>query len=132
MQLGQRKVTDFITVKNDLTPNSSSWTDFPTAENPNGQYKYVSVSFENDKHLRLITRSTYSFLDWLGDIGGLNDALVLIAQTLLAPASTFALQAKLLSTIFRFRESENLTKKQTIERTKSFNKRMFKSDDVTE
>lgn len=78
LQLGQSRRTEFITAINDLQPNQSNWTNFPTKENPNTFYKYVSISFESDKHLRLITRSTYSFLDWLGDIGGLNDALVLL------------------------------------------------------
>lgn len=80
MQLGQQANTEFITAVNDLTPNSSSWNFFPSAENPKAEYKYVSVHFESDKNLRLINRSTYSFLYWLGDVGGLNDALVLIVR----------------------------------------------------
>ena len=39
------------------------------------------------------SRQTYSSLDFLGDLGGLYDALRLIAQTIVAPFSTFALKA---------------------------------------
>lgn len=106
LQLGQQTLTTFYSAVNDMNPNPSSWNVFPTKENPLAQYKFMSVSFELDKSLRLVNRSTYSFLDWLGDIGGLNDALVLIAQTITAPVSLFALQSKLLSTVFRFRESD--------------------------
>lgn len=56
--------------------------------------------------MKTIYRQTYSMLDWLGDIGGLTDALVLILAALVYPISTFALKAKLLASIFRFRESE--------------------------
>ena len=44
-------------------------------------------------------------LDWLGDVGGLYDALLLIMQFITLPISTFALRSKLLSSLFRFRES---------------------------
>lgn len=39
------------------------------------------------------SRQTYSSLDFLGDLGGLYDALRLIAQTIVAPFSSFALKA---------------------------------------
>ena len=45
-------------------------------------------------------RTTYSILDWLGDIGGLFDGLVLGAQVLLTPITAFALRRELLSEIF--------------------------------
>ena len=45
-------------------------------------------------------RQTYSLLDWLGDLGGLFDALWYIVSLIVRPASAFALQKTLL-TFFR-------------------------------
>ena len=55
--------------------------------------------------MNTIYRQTYSILDWLGDVGGLYDAIMLIMQFATLPISTFALKAHLLSVLFRFRES---------------------------
>ena len=38
----------------------------------------------------------YSILDWLGDIGGLHDALQIIGAFIASPFSTFALKLELL------------------------------------
>ena len=54
----------------------------------------------------MVTRQTYSILDWLGDMGGLFDALYLIGMIILAPISNFALKTELLTSMFRFRGSE--------------------------
>ena len=54
----------------------------------------------------MVTRQTYSFLDWLGDMGGLFDALYLLGMIILAPISKFALKTELLSSMFRYRGSE--------------------------
>ena len=45
-------------------------------------------------------------LDWLGDMGGLLDALYIIGISFMTPLSTFALKSKMLSTMFRFRKSD--------------------------
>ncbi len=52
--------------------------------------------------MRQINRKTYSFLEWLGDCGGLMDALYLIAEFLVGPLSIFALKSRLVSTLVRF------------------------------
>ena len=39
----------------------------------------------------VINRQTYSFLEWLGDIGGLFEALRFIGSFLVVPVSAFAL-----------------------------------------
>ena len=71
----------------------SSWVDYPTAENPYGKYKFTSAHFRLAlQSLRQINRQTYSLLDWLGDCGGLMDALFLIAEILVAPFASFALR----------------------------------------
>ena len=56
-------------------------------------------------------RQTYSFLEWLGDIGGLYDALRLIGLLTITPFGTFARKAMLLSEIFRFTESKRFADK---------------------
>ena len=52
LQLGQQSETLFYSAFNDMSPNPSSWNSFPTEEDPEAQYKFFSVSFEFDKHLR--------------------------------------------------------------------------------
>ena len=61
----------------------------------------------------MVTRQTYSFLDWLGDMGGLFDALYLLGMIILAPISNFALNAELLSSMFRYRGSDESLKSRT-------------------
>ena len=96
VQLGQSAVTMF----HDYTPatiNASSFNRFPTKEKPNRNYKFTSLSIDRNLDLVSINRSTYSLLDWLGDVGGLFDALRLIAEFLIAPVSALALKQKLAS-----------------------------------
>ena len=49
----------------------------------------------------IINRQTYSLLDWLGDIGGLQGTLATICYYLVTPFSTFALQRFLLTSFFQ-------------------------------
>ena len=42
-----------------------------------------------------MSRQTYSFLDWLGDCGGLIDALALIGRLVASPFAAYALHKKL-------------------------------------
>ena len=50
-------------------------------------------------------RQTYSMLDWLGDLGGLLDALLKIGTILVFPFSTYAADSRLLNSLFRYRKS---------------------------
>lgn len=45
-------------------------------------------------------------LDWLGDMGGLLDALYIMGAIVMTPFSKFALKSELINTMFRFRKSE--------------------------
>ena len=47
----------------------------------------------------------YSFLDLLGDIGGLYYALFIIVKVLLSPVSAFIFQSSVLTNFFRFKKS---------------------------
>ena len=51
---------------------------------------------------KVIERSTYSVLEWLGDVGGLFDMLKLIGGILMGPISAFNLKATLLKQAFHF------------------------------
>ena len=73
----------------------------------------MSVSLHRD----VTSRQTYSLLEWLADIGGLYDALKIISGALVAPLSSFALKAELLTQIFRIDKSQNTEKgSSTVER----------------
>ena len=74
---------------------------YPTAENPDGRYKFSSFSMFVSPDLTVTERSTYSILEWLGDIGGLYDALFLICSALVKPFSSFWLTTEMISAFFR-------------------------------
>ena len=80
---------------------ASAHTKYPTREKPDGKYKFVSfdlyVSFDSS----VTERETYGLLEWLGDIGGLTDALRYLGQFLIMPIASYSLKVDLLSTIFR-------------------------------
>ena len=45
-------------------------------------------------------------LDWLGDMGGLLDALYFICAIVLTPLGRYALKSQLINTMFRYRKSD--------------------------
>ena len=69
----------------------SAWDHFPTTEKPFNQYKYLSFDLQLNKSLHQISRQTYSLLEWLGDCGGLMDALIFLSKLIISPFSVFAL-----------------------------------------
>ena len=72
----------------------SSWNKFPTDENEEtrkNKYKFYSFEIELSKDLHQVNRQTYSILDWLGDCGGLLDALFTIGELLAGPFSIHAI-----------------------------------------
>ena len=76
------------------TSQPSTYNMFPTRENP-VMYKINSFWIELDASVTTIERSTYSILDWVGDIGGLLDGLRFIGSFLLAPIATFLIRVEL-------------------------------------
>ena len=101
--MGQSRVDTFYGYDEEksLIPIFSSWDDFPTDDNPNGRYKYFSVHIELSKAEVRANRETYSFLDWLGDVGGLHDGMFLLGSIFVSPISSWALQSRLVSTIVK-------------------------------
>ena len=91
LQLGQSDEYNFIALKDKFTMQDSAWNKFPTPENPRAKYKFCSFNLSLVEDLQKISRQTYSFLDWLGDCGGLVDMLVLIGRLLISPFAAYAL-----------------------------------------
>ena len=54
-------------------------------EKPKGTYAFADSYIQPTNSVKITTRQTYSLLDWLGDIGGLHDSLILIVQLFLKP-----------------------------------------------
>ena len=99
LQLGQYDEFTFYAFKTD-PPQTTSWVDFPT-NTTRGYFKYASFDIELSQDLISWNRQTYSFLDLVGDIGGLYDGLKLIGKAMIVPFSWFGLHVSLLMNIFR-------------------------------
>ena len=84
----------------------SAWDQFPSSDKPFDKYKYVSFDLRLVKDLQQISRQTYGLLEWLGDCGGLIDALTLIAKLIINPFSVFTLWQKLAEFLVKIRPIE--------------------------
>ena len=60
----------------------------------------------------VIERKTYSLLEWLGDCGGLFDALRIIGMLIMWPFTSFKIKSLLLSKVFIFTKSKRMADKQ--------------------
>ena len=69
--------------------------------NATGLYKFTSVEVNLEQRKQTINRETYDLLQWLGDLGGLMDALYYILLLILRPFTSFRLSGLLLSSLFR-------------------------------
>lgn len=78
----------------------STWTD-DLLENPDGEYKFGSATIRSSSVEVVINRSSYSLLDWLGDVGGLIDALFYLLSFLLGPFVSHGYESFVLSKFFR-------------------------------
>ena len=100
-------------------PQPSSWNKFPTKEDPSRRYKFTSLEVNLSLDKLVVNRETYSLLDWLGDLGGLFDALKLLCAFAISPISGFTLKATLMATLFRQRPSDqSVTRKNSNEKEK--------------
>ena len=66
-------------------PEASSWNNFPTPAYPLTRYKFTSFEINYSPDQQITNRQTYSILDWLGDMGGLLDALYFLGKFLVVP-----------------------------------------------
>ena len=83
-------------------PQESTWDD-DLAEKPEGRYKFGSIEVNLSLDLNIINRQTYSLLDWLGDVGGFIDAIVIIGKIIVFPYSQFRFSSFVLTRFFRFK-----------------------------
>ena len=87
-------------------PLPSAWIYFPTDENPSTRYKFASIEINFSLDVKQWNRQTYSLLDWLGDLGGLFDALLYICRMLISPLSVYTLKQTILTNMFRFKSDK--------------------------
>ena len=66
----------------------STWKNFPTKEEPNNKYKFVSFSVVRDSGLRKISRKVNGIFEWLAEVGGISRAIFTIGDILMGPLST--------------------------------------------
>ena len=64
-------------------------SEWPTKESTDRFYRVAGAYIELSMDQQVIERSTYSVLEWLGDIGGLYDALRLIGLFIMFPFKSF-------------------------------------------
>ena len=74
-------------------PRPSQWADLPTMDQPNSKYKITSLDIFLSMDQEVIERQTYSLLEWLGDCGGLFDALRIIGVLIIWPLNNFKLKS---------------------------------------
>ena len=109
LQLGQQDSGEFKQIKNFPAANSN-YRKWPTAENPDGIWKFGAFWIEQGQNKIFMERSTYSLLEWLGDIGGLFDALLMIGGALFGPIAAFMMKAELLQLAFRIPPESGVSK----------------------
>ena len=78
----------------------SAWID-DLNEKPDGRRKFTSVTIDLSPNLVVVQRETYDLLTWLGDVGGIADALYLLGNIILMPFTAYSFQSNLLSRMFR-------------------------------
>ena len=64
---------------------------FPSDKDPETLYKFCSMNLFFSPDTEVSERQTYSFLEWLGDIGGLFDALRYIFALIVYPFASYNL-----------------------------------------
>ena len=136
LQYGQSNDEEFFQFELH-NPKPSGWNKFPTRENPENRYKFCSMHIVLDDSLTTYNRQTYSSLDFLGDLGGLYDALRYLFKALLIPFITFQREQAIMKSLFSQKkpietEDENYFHMQLRgERSKRERSRALKTDVVS-
>jgi len=84
-------------------PQSSAWLDYPD------KYKITGIEIMFSYDIIDYNRQTYSVLEFLGDLGGLYDALYYLGHFIVAHYATRALDTSILSGIFKKRKAVDET-----------------------
>jgi hypothetical protein len=97
----------------------SGWIYFPE------KYKFASFDFLIDYSKYKYSRSTYTFFDLLGDMGGMYDALYLIGLMIAAPAAEYNLRTLYLTRGFEMvgQSDPRLNKRVIIEQARKGDKK---------
>ena len=78
----------------------SSWHQFPTPTEPLNKMKYASIDILLDEQTKTWNRQTYSFFDFLGDMGGLYDCLKILITVIIAPFNAITHKVELMKAVF--------------------------------
>ena len=101
LQYGEEEEFEFYRVN--FESSAPSFMDkWPTEEQPDNKYKFGSLWIELSQNEIKIERQTYSFLEWLGEIGGLFEMARVFGFLVVAPLASYRLRSELLTKIFRF------------------------------
>ena len=76
-------------------------------------YKFNSLWLELSSSKNTIERSTYDMLQWLGDVGGLYDGLILIIRFFISPLIAVCVKAEMHAEVFKYEKQE--TEKSLVE-----------------
>ena len=79
---------------------------------------HLQITFEFDLTLYRVDRDVYSVLDWVGDVGGLNEGLFIFFKILLAMFQFKALEHFLIEKLFHKHpaQSDDATRPESAER----------------
>ena len=68
---------------------------------------HVQVTFELDLNLTVVDRAVYSFLDWLGDVGGLGEALFYMGTFIFAIFSYGQFDQMMIGALYRAKKRKD-------------------------
>ena len=77
------------------TNEFSSWTDYPF------QYKFMSIAFNLNLDITYTDRTAYDCLNWMGDIGGVLEILLIACSSFASSFAVLRIKALVSSRMFR-------------------------------
>ena len=78
---------------------------------------HTVVSYEFDLNMYRIDREAYNTLDWLGDLGGLKEALVLVLGSVITVFNYNAMENFMVAQLYRGETKKDRTSRKTTSRT---------------
>ena len=93
VKTGKESVENFYTI-DFIKPQPSSWTNYPSL------YKFTGFELNLSFDENITQRETYDILEWMGDLGGLFEALQIIGYIIMAPITAFALSSHMANLLF--------------------------------
>ena len=100
LNLGQSDENEFEQITHSSSVASNFKNTWPTKDD-RVTFRLQSVRLNLSQEQTVTERSTYSLLEWIGDIGGLFDGLYLLASNLIAPIAAYTMRFELLSQTFK-------------------------------